>query len=231
MDTIRIVEYGDFPHPKGLQRVNAAVARALVEHFHSLRGLLARRFGGIPVYTGHPDDPEFSGQPGHTDTRAQGWITELFALPDGLYGEIRWSKSGRELVENASYKFLSPRWAMRDAGNGVFEPVRLISVGLTNTPNIPGDVIANDGAGHAPKGNVFIGPDLGTKAARDELETIAANAPYVRPCIRTLGIGSRREPLCRRQGIVDAVNARMSDTGEDFSTAWSVLKRTRSDLF
>ena len=228
MDSIRIVEYGDFPHPKGLQRVNEPVARALVEHFHSLRGLLARRFGGVPIYAGHPDDPEFAGQPGHGDTRAHGWITELFALSDGLYASVRWGKTGRELLDNASYKFLSPRWAMKDLGGGVFEPVRLISVGLTNTPNIPGDVIANESA--PKKNDIFLGPDLG-RAGEISPETIAANAPFLSAAPRSLGIGRRREPLARRQGIVDAVHARMEESGEDFSSAWSALKRSRPDLF
>jgi len=228
MDTIRIVEYGEFPHPKGLQRVNYPVAKHLVDEFHSLRGRLARKFGGVPVYAGHPDDPEFAGAPGHTDARAHGWIVELFAREDGLYGSIRWGKTGRELIENASYKFLSPRWAMREAG-GVFEPARLLSVGLTNTPNIPGDAIANSADTHET-GNVYLGP-VQDRSGADPLETIAANAPFVRLASKTLTLGTRRDAFARRQGIVDAVNARMADPGEDFSTAWRVLKRTRGDLF
>jgi hypothetical protein len=227
MDTIRIVEYGEFPHPKGLQRVNYPVAKKLVDEFHSLRGRLARKFGGIPVYAGHPDDPEFAGAPGHTDARAHGWIVELSAREDGLYGSVRWGKTGRELIENASYKFLSPRWAMREAG-GVFEPARLLSVGLTNTPNIPGDTIANCAVKEA--GNVYLGPTQDCAGA-DPLETIAANAPFLRSLPKTLSLGTRRDGFSRRQGLVDAVNARMADTGEDFPTAWSVLKRTRGDLF
>lgn len=36
---------------------------------------------------------------------------------------------------------------------------------------------------------------------------------------------------CRRDRIVDALNATMRDTGEDFPTAWSSLKRNRPELF
>ena len=234
MELIRIVEFGEHPHPKGLQRVTFEVARLLEDNFHSLRGLLARRFGGLPVYVGHPDDPEYAGQPGHSDTRAHGWIVDLRAKQDGLYGEIRWSKSGRELIDNANYKFFSPRWVMRSAGNGVFEPVRMLSVGLTNTPNIPGDVIANEAPPDVVAGGklVSVGPSIGRNegVAANE-NAIAANAPYINMPSRTVGLGSRRGAYEQRQAIVDAVHSRMSDTGEDFSTAWSNLKRSRNDLF
>jgi hypothetical protein len=235
MDFIRIVEFGEHPHQKGLQRVSFQVARRLEDNFHSLRGLLARRFGGLPVYVGHPDDPEYAGQPGHSDTRAHGWVVDLQARPDGLYGEIKWAKSGRELIDNANYKFFSPRWVMRSVGNGVFEPVRLLSVGLTNTPNIPGDVIANEAPAVASDGRrvVAVGPSAGRgeRAAACDDDPVAANAPFLSAPVRTSGLGRRRDAFGQRQALVDAVHARMVGTGEDFSTAWGNLKHSRSDLF
>lgn len=236
MDLIRIVEYGDHPHPKGLQRVTFEVARSLEDCFHSLRGRLARRFGGLPVYVGHPDDPEYAGRPGHVDTRAHGWVMDLRAKPDGLYGEIKWSRTGRELLDNASYKFLSPRWVMRSLGKGVFEPVRLLSIGLTNTPNIPGEVIANERLSTLlAEGEqvVSVGPVSGqgeVHSLPDEA-TVAANAPYLSAPVRTAGLGCRRGVFERRQAIVDAVHSRMAETGEDFSSAWAGIKRSRQDLF
>jgi hypothetical protein len=229
MDIIKIVEYGEHPHPKGLQRVNHDVALRLVGAFHSLRGLLARRFGGLPVYVGHPDDPEFAGKAGHADTRAHGWIHELEAREDGLYGRIRWAKSGRELVENENYRFFSPRWLMKDIGGGVFEPVRLISVGLTNTPNIPGEAIGPLAGNCAPAGDgVFAGVCPVVSAGAGQV--VAANMPEGFGSCYTSGLGLRREPGVKRQAIVDAVHSRMASTGEDFPSAWASLKRTRADM-
>jgi len=98
----------------------------------------------VPLYVGHPDDPTFAGRAGHDDTRAYAWVTSLEARPDGLYILPRWSEPGRELLRHAFYKFLSPRWQMQPLGDGVFQPVRLLSIGLTNHPNIPGEAIANE---------------------------------------------------------------------------------------
>jgi len=212
MEDIRIVEYGDHPHSKGLQRLNYQVARRLEGNFHSLRGLLARRFGGLPVYVGHPDDPEYAGQPGHGDTRAHGWVMDLVARPDGLYAKLRWAQTGRELMEKASYKYFSPRWVMRPAGGGVFEPVRLISLGLTNTPNIRGDAIAATQGG-----------------AAEPSASVAANEAILQRRPRSMGLGCRR--AAGAGAISEAVRLRMMDTGEDFATAWAGVKRTRWDLF
>jgi len=118
----------------------------MVEHFHSFRGRLRRRFGGLPVYIGHPDDPQFRQQPGHQDTRAYAWIQDMDARDDGLCVLTKWSEAGLRLLRNAFFKFLSPRWEMQSLEPGKFRPVRLLSVGLTNYPNIPGDAIANQTA-------------------------------------------------------------------------------------
>jgi hypothetical protein len=140
---LKLADYGDWPHPSGLQRLTPTSGATMVRGFQSLWGRLRRRFGGVPLYVGHPDDPAFAGQTGHDDTRAYAWITSLEARADGLYILPRWSETGREMLKQAFYKFLSPRWQMRPLGDGTFEPVRLLSVGLTNNPNIPGEAIAN----------------------------------------------------------------------------------------
>jgi hypothetical protein len=59
---------------------------------------------------------------------------------------VKWSKPGLELLENAHYKFLSPYWEAEQSkhiGRTVYKPTRLISVGLTNDPNIPVLPLAN----------------------------------------------------------------------------------------
>ncbi|MGF1485418.1 MAG: phage protease [Opitutales bacterium] len=153
---LRLAEYGEWPHPGGLQRFTRNAARDMVDNFRSLRGRLARRFGGLPLYIGHPDDASFAGRPGHQDTRAYAWIRDLQARADGLYILPRWSEEGRHLLADAFYKFLSPRWALHPQPDGSLVPVRLVSVGLTNHPNIPGEAIANQQSRQQQRGRAFI---------------------------------------------------------------------------
>ncbi len=140
---IKLADYGDWPHPRGLQRFTKDSAEKMASNFASLVSRVKRVFGGAPVFVGHPDDPGFAGQPGHDDTRAYAWVNQLQARDDGLYVLPKWSAAGQEIMSNAFYKFVSPRWQLRPLGNNTFEPVRLISIGLTNHPNIPGEAIAN----------------------------------------------------------------------------------------
>jgi phage I-like protein len=60
---------------------------------------------------------------------------------DGLYGQVKWSEEGKKMVENGHYKFFSPYWGAEEIGRlnstKLVRPVELVSVGLTNEPNIP----------------------------------------------------------------------------------------------
>lgn len=150
---LKLADYGDWPHARGLQRLTQPAATRLAHGFKSLLGRLRRRFTGVPIYIGHPDDPSFAGQPGHDDTRAYAWVSNLEARPDGLHLLARWSEPGRELLRHSFYKFLSPRWEMRPVAPGVFEPTRLLSIGLTNHPNIPGEAVANASSAQPQTGN------------------------------------------------------------------------------
>lgn len=176
---LKLADYGDWPHPSGLQRFTPTSAATMVQGFQSLWGRLRRRFGGVPLYVGHPDDPAFAGQPGHDDTRAYAWITSLEARSDGLYIHPRWSEPGREMLRNAFYKFLSPRWQMRPLGDGTFEPVRLLSVGLTNNPNIPGEAIANQKPATGISISGPIVPDQILSKLLEALELEPGTAPEV----------------------------------------------------
>lgn len=252
---LRVAEYGDWPHPLGLQRFTRQSADQLVRQFKSLRGRLARKFGGLPIYIGHPDDEHFAGQSGHTDTRAYAWVTALEARPDGLYILPRWSDAGQNLLRNAFYKFLSPRWAMRELGGGVYEPVRLVSVGLTNHPNMPGDAIANE----APRSTAPAdeSPDARIPALLDEYLAKGVIAPNElahwargleadfslgvnelqarKPVLKTVAcsqqLGERAAANAACPSFISLVNERVARTGETFEQSWRVLKQERPELY
>lgn len=144
---MKVSPYGEFAHPLGLQRFGRAEAETLANNFNGIFERSLRLFGGAPIYIGHPDDASFAGKFGHTDTRAYAWANALAAREDGLYARIKWSPEGRTLLANAHYKYFSPRWTVRPVPGTtnprVIAPDGLVSIGLTNNPNIPGDAIAN----------------------------------------------------------------------------------------
>jgi len=141
-----LAPYGDHRHAAGMQRFDRKAAETIVANFRSIKERTKRTFalgGDVPFFVGHPDDPLFANRAGHDDTRAYGWIKGLEARDDGLYFRAKWSEEGAHILANAHYRFLSPRWVMKPLARGIFTPHTLVSVGLTNQPNIPVPAISN----------------------------------------------------------------------------------------
>ena len=78
------------------------------------------------------------------NTKAYGWISGLKAIVglgdmDGLYGTIKWTPDGIELVKERAYRFLSPVFELDGDGRAV----KLVNVALTNRPALPLPPIIN----------------------------------------------------------------------------------------
>ena len=130
----QVSPFGRFPHRVGMQVFDRQAANAIVTLFNSARDRLARLWRGLPVFIGHPDlDPKT-----YPDHRKYGSIQRLEVRDDGLYAQAKWSRAGREIVNDEHFDFPSPLWNMEPVPReaGAFRPVELISVGLTNRPNI-----------------------------------------------------------------------------------------------
>ena len=69
-----------------------------------------------------------------TNTAAMGWVTKLYIDPDkGLMAEIEPTSLGAEKINGKVYRFVSGAWTLDDDNR----PVELVSIGLTNKPNLP----------------------------------------------------------------------------------------------
>lgn len=64
---------------------------------------------------------------------ARGWIVELQARPDGIWGRVEWTESGRALMADRSYRGISPVFETDKSGT----VLRLLRAALTNNPNLP----------------------------------------------------------------------------------------------
>lgn len=138
IEWLKLVNFGEYRHSKGIQVLDASSAQAISNSFHSIRGRLARKLQGIPVFIGHPDDPEFPSGNG----KVYGHIGDLKVEDDALWISVRWTEIGNELFKNGILRYLSPRWLTVQTKCGKLLPRRLLSVGLTNHPNIPCEHVA-----------------------------------------------------------------------------------------
>ena len=75
------------------------------------------------------------------DTQSLGWFSKFVASAKGLFGLLKLTKTGREMIGNREYRHVSPVFAL----NQDKEPIRLLSVAATNTPaiSVPENVILN----------------------------------------------------------------------------------------
>ena len=136
---LHLSPYGTFEHPEGLQSISSADAQRCIRQTRTWRFRLGLK--KIPVYLGHPDDPLFKSE--HSDLRIYGYVKNLCADKDGLWVSVKFTKDGRTFLSKSPQHYLSPRWVLCKTENQTaYHPERLLSVGLTQHPNLPVQPIA-----------------------------------------------------------------------------------------
>jgi hypothetical protein len=132
---LHLSPYGTFEHSEGLQSISSADAQRCIRKTRTWRFRLGLK--KIPVYLGHPDDPLFKSE--HSDRRIYGYVKNLCADKDGLWVFVKLTKYGRTLLrQSPKCRYLSPRWVLCKTENQTaYHPERLLSVGLTQHPNLP----------------------------------------------------------------------------------------------
>lgn len=132
---IQLSPYGTFDHPSGKQVISLKDGKRCTQNIQSW--LFRLKLKKIPVYIGHPDDPLFQALPEHMNTTVYGHVTAMRSDNTGIWVKIRWTDAGQELVDNGVYTYLSPRWLSEKGTDGGYHPIKLLSVGLTQHPNLP----------------------------------------------------------------------------------------------
>lgn len=131
---IQLSPLGYYYHPFGKQYLSKESLNSCIKNTRSWFFLLGLK--KIPIYIGHPDDPYFQQFPEHMNNIIYGYVQDFCMRENGLWIQVAWKEIGEELIENGKYLYLSPRWEMEASGE-CFLPKKLLSVGLTNTPNLP----------------------------------------------------------------------------------------------
>lgn len=124
-----------------IQRINASTAGQMVAEFREATRGPKKFLAGRPIYKGHPDVPGMEFR--YPDKNPKGVFAALEIRDDGFYGQPVLTPEGTQLVQSGEANRLSGRWSAeptgeKDAmGREIFAPTVLISAGLTNTPNLP----------------------------------------------------------------------------------------------
>ncbi len=174
------VPYGEWTHEKGLQRFGRAEAEEIVGYFRNTWNRIKRAITGLPIYRGHPDlvdealkqrDALANEQDRRAldlqiaeyrrrwpDRREYGSIADMEAREDALYLRPVLTPAGAALVNEQGLKFFSPHWLGKQLGSGtdgkpIYGPAFLLSIGLTDRPNIAGTSLVNSAPGSGAQSN------------------------------------------------------------------------------
>lgn len=219
--------YGNWNHAKGMQLVDKTAAQKIRNSF--MRSF--DRIWGVPIYIGHPDD-----NPTLIKPKAVGKIESICITDEGIAISAKYSQSAYKKIAEGSLKWLSPRWQMQRLEDGRFRPVRLISVGMTNNPNIPksGTLLSANSVGKAPFLNavkIVKKSALVCKKADECLQKAKLNSQNITGSARSLKLQKIDESLAkfkskpRPDELAEMAIQRSKQTGETYLDSFSALRR------
>lgn len=112
-----------------------------------------------------------------TNTRAYAWVTKLFVDPEkGLMAEIEPTTVGADAINGKEYRFVSGAWTLDDDGR----PVELVSIGLTNKPNLPVAPMINAQAAKKDDAGTAVNADGGVTHDDPDADAAARKAKEAR---------------------------------------------------
>jgi phage I-like protein len=140
----QIEALGDHPNRAAgvVQVIDQEAASCIVNRFNAEAKAAQLRHGHELLI----DHEHFADQPDQ-ESRAYGWLQELQNRADGIYGRIRWTKTGKEAVDGGDYRFFSTEYSQADlkvlnsavsTPNSALKrvrPLRLDGLTLTNMNN------------------------------------------------------------------------------------------------
>ncbi len=165
---IQLIPAGSFAGRDGRGPYNAGDEAAMRTVVDASR----KRAAATDIVVDYDHQTVFSAIPGVGGRApAAGWIKELEARPDGIYGRIEWTDAATQAIRAGEYRYISPVYRHDKSGH-----VRvLISAALTNTPNLDLTAVAAS-ALIAPPGDTMepIAEALGLAADADEAACLTA---------------------------------------------------------
>ncbi len=170
----------------------------------------------LPIDENHATDLAApKGQP----APARGWITQMEAREDGIWGKVEWTEAGRQLVEDRAYRGLSPVIA-HDKSKTIRAILR---ASLVNNPNLRGLTALHQQQENAMDWTEYLkellglGGDATDDQIREALEkalkgaTEEAAQASLAPVAKALGL----EDGAGSEDILAALQARIAEGQED----------------
>lgn len=144
----KISPFGEFKNfddenNEWIQKVDIDSGNALKNNLSNAISNIKRIIGfgtAVPIHYGHPDEESFSNGILHQDKTVYGEVISIELEKDGIFANVNWKDEFSRLPNGLQ---ISPRWRFEKIEDKICRPVQLISLGLTNSPNIKGTSFVN----------------------------------------------------------------------------------------
>ncbi len=205
----------------------------------------------LPIDENHSTD---LAAPKGEPSPARGWISELQARADGIWGKVEWTRAGKVLVGGKAYRNISPVIAHDAKGN----IVGVLRASLVNRPNLRGltalhqeesmDFMAQLrkllGLPETADGTAVVASVTELHAARDTVSPVAlqaalapiakaagaaegADSSAIVTAIQSLSDPSKMVPA----SVVTALQTELTEQGKKFTTLHQQIAKDKAVAF
>src|SRR5581483_4205297 len=138
-------------------------------------------------------------QPRGAPSPARGWITAIEARADGVWGKVEWSATGKQLLAERAYRFISPVLQVLKDGT----VVSILRASLVNTPNLRGMAALN-----ATEINMDLLAQLrSVLGLKDDADAAAVIAKVKALCGGGTSMQAQLAPIAKAAGLKDDADA------------------------
>ena len=197
---VQLIPAGEFKGIDGRGPYRVTNAQAVIA------SSMARGQGKLPVDENH--GTQRAAKLG-ISAPARGWIVEMAAREDGIWGRVEWTVAGRAMVGDGSNRGISPVFEHTASG----AVVRILSAALTNDPNLSQLATLHDGLSAEERNH--LGPEDFAVPEKRELPIKDANHVKLAWDMvdRTMGLSAEERAGARRRILARAKELGI-DTGD-----------------
>jgi hypothetical protein len=131
---VKLCDYGHYPHRLGMQDCTKTGLAEMALNFAADKTKAGKRWRGVPITMGH----RLARNENLPDMGAKlGRVLDFELRDEGPFVQVAWNSKGTTNVQEGYAEFPSPEWLLKKGAKGFMQPVKLVGIGMVESPNIP----------------------------------------------------------------------------------------------
>lgn len=187
-------------------------------HAEEIIATTKAHLGSVDPVIDYDHQTDFAAKDGVGGTApASGWVVELQAREDGVWGRVNWTPKGEEHLRAKEYRYVSPVFP-HDKKTGRVRA--LLRAGLTNKPNLELGAVASeadpeDGDFDLDKSKLAKALGLGDDATEDQIHAAITGLKTTGASLATVAQAAGLQADAPATDIVTAISAARAAGGDN----------------